>query len=79
MTVVDQDLDGDDILVEEEKEDASESSYTSAAEDAVENTTNESNISQLKARRELLTKQVAEQVRSIKFARCAYRIFSSIR
>jgi len=51
-----------DIVVEDEAEEASESSYTSAAEDAVEDATHEPNISQLKARREQLAKQVAEQV-----------------
>ena len=46
------------MLVEEEME-LSESSYASAAEDTTEDGTH---ISELKARREQLAKQVAEQV-----------------
>ena len=53
-----------DIVVEDEADEASGSSYASAAEDAVEDSAHEPNISQLKARREQLAKQVAEQVLS---------------
>ena len=54
--------DAGDVVVEDEVDEASESSYTSAAEDALEDGAHEPNISQLRARREQLTKQVAEQV-----------------
>ena len=47
------------MLVEEETEELSESSYTSAAEDAGDDG---AHISELIARREQLAKQVAEQV-----------------
>jgi len=54
--------DSGDVVVEEEFEEASESSYASAAEDAVDETAHDQNISQLIARREHLVRQVAEQV-----------------
>ena len=64
--------DADDIVVEEEAEDVSESSYTSATEDVVEDGAHGPNISQLKARREQLAKQVAEQVPFIVYRICGF-------
>ena len=61
MCVLKQDSAADtgDVIVEEEEEESG-SSYTSAAEDAT--AADDSSISQLIARREQLSKQVAEQV-----------------
>jgi len=66
VRVVEQDsaaVDIGDVIVEGSAvEDESESSYTSAAEDAVEDVSHKQEISQLIARRQQLADRVAEQV-----------------
>jgi len=67
------------VVVEEETEETSESLYSTAAEDAdVDDDAREMNISQLKARREQLAKQVAEQVCCLVLPSCLNWIFSCV-
>jgi len=59
-------VDAGDVLVEgSAEEERSDSSYRSAAEDAVDDASRQRDILQLITRREQLAKQVAEQVASI--------------